>query len=54
MEETPMLRHSIQIVLMAMLVLMQTACPKYTTHQRTDVMRVHPSDESGGSDSGAG
>ena len=48
-----MLRQWVKIILMAILMLIQTACPKFLMQQNNDV-RVHPSDDSGGSDSGAG
>ena len=49
-----MIRQWVKIMLMAMLVFIQTACPKLLMQQNTDV-RVHqPSDDSGGSDSGSG
>jgi hypothetical protein len=47
-----MLRLWVQIILMAILMLIQTACPKFLMQQNNDV-RVHPSDDSdGGSSSG--
>ena len=49
-----MLRQWVKIMLMAILVLIQTACPKFLMQQNNDVRVHHPSDDSGGSDSGAG
>lgn len=48
-----MLRQWGKMMLLAILMLIQTACPKFLMQQPTDV-RVHPSDDSGGSDSGSG
>jgi hypothetical protein len=48
-----MVRQWVKIMLVAILVLIQTACPKFLMQQNTDV-RVHPADDSGGSDSGSG
>ena len=49
-----MLRQGVKIILMAILMLIQTACPKFLMQQNNDVRVHHPSDDSGGSDSGAG
>jgi hypothetical protein len=43
-----MIRQWLEIMLMAMLVLIQTACPKFLVQQHSDVA-VHPSDDQGGS-----
>ena len=48
-----MLRHWVKIILMAILMLIQTACPKFLMQQNNDV-RVYPYDDSGGSNSGSG
>jgi hypothetical protein len=48
-----MLRQWVKIMLMTILMLIQTACSKFLMPQHTDV-RVHTSDDSGGSDSGSG
>ena len=48
-----MLRQWIKIMLMAILMLIQTACPKFLMPQNNDV-RVPPYDDSGGSNSGSG
>ena len=48
-----MLRQWVKIILMAILVLIQTACPKFLMPQNNDV-RVHPFDDSGGSNGGSG
>ena len=49
-----MIRQWVKIMLVAILTLVQTACPKYLLQQNSDVRVHHPSDDSGGSDSGAG
>jgi hypothetical protein len=49
-----MIRQWVKIMLMAMLVFIQTACPKLLMQQDNDVRVHHPSDDSGGSDSGSG
>ena len=48
-----MLRQWAKIILMAILMLIQTACPKFLMQQNNDV-RMHPYDDSGGSNSGSG
>jgi hypothetical protein len=48
-----MLRQGIKVMLMAILVLIQTACPKFLMQQNNDV-RVHPYDDAGSSNSGSG
>ena len=48
-----MLRQWAKIILMAILMLIQTACPKFLMQQNNDV-RMHPYDDSGGSSSNAG
>ena len=48
-----MVRQWVKIMLMAILVLIQTACPKFLMQQNNDV-RVHPGDDAGGSDSSSG
>jgi hypothetical protein len=48
-----MLRQWIKVMLMAILVLIQTACPKFLVQQNTEVS-MHPSGDAGGSDSGSG
>jgi hypothetical protein len=48
-----MLRHWIKLMLWALLVFLQMACPKYAA-QQTNNVRVHPADDHGGSESGAG
>ena len=48
-----MLRQWVKILLMAILILLQTACPKFLMPQNNEV-RGHPSNDSGGSDHGAG
>jgi hypothetical protein len=48
-----MLRQWVKIMLMAILMLIQTACPKFLMQQNNDV-RVHPSDDHSGSNSGSG
>jgi hypothetical protein len=48
-----MLWHWIKLMLLALLVVLQMACPRYTMQQTNDV-RVHPADEHGGSESGSG
>jgi hypothetical protein len=48
-----MIRQSVKIILVAILVLIQTACPKFLMQQNNDV-RVHPADDSGGSSSSSG
>ncbi len=48
-----MLRQWVKIILMAILMLIQTACPKFLMPQNNDV-RVHPYDDSGSSNSGSG
>ena len=45
-----MVRQWVKIMLMAILVLIQTACPKFITQQNNNVS-VHPADDSGGSSS---
>ena len=42
-----------KMMLLAILVLIQTACPKYVMQPPNDV-RVHQPDDHGGSDSGSG
>jgi hypothetical protein len=49
-----MIRQWVKIMLMAMLVFIQTACLKLLMQQNNDVRVHHPSDDSGGSDSGSG
>ena len=49
-----MLCQWVKIMLMAILMLIQTAYPKFLMQQNNDVRVHHPSDDSGGSDSGAG
>ena len=44
-----MIRHWIKIMLLALLVLIQTACPKYVTQQYNEDGSVHTSDDHGGS-----
>jgi len=46
-----MIRHWIKLLLLTLLVLIQTACPKYAPKQ-PDEMNVHVPDEHGSSDSG--
>jgi hypothetical protein len=48
-----MLRQWVKIMLMAILILIQTACPKFLMQQNNDVS-VHPADDNGSSDSGSG
>ena len=48
-----MIRQWVKMLLMAMLVLIQTACPKFLMQQNNDV-RVHPYDDAGSSNSGSG
>ncbi len=47
-----MIRHWIKLILLALLVLIQTACPKYFTQQTSEDARVHTPDDHGGSGSG--
>ena len=49
-----MLCQWVKIMLMAILMLIQTAYPKFLMQQNNDVRVHHPFDASGGSDSGAG
>jgi hypothetical protein len=49
-----MLRQWAKIILMALLMLMQTACPKFLMQQNNNDVRVHPYDDTGGSNSGSG
>jgi hypothetical protein len=42
-----MIRQWLKIMLMAMLVLIQTACPKFLVQQNNDVS-MYPSDDQGG------
>jgi len=49
-----MLRQWVKIMLMAILVLIQTACPKFLMQQNNNDVRAHPSDDSAGSNSGSG
>ena len=51
-EEERMIRHWIKLMLLTLLVLIQTACPKYVTHQTTEGARVRTPDDHGSSDSG--
>jgi hypothetical protein len=46
-----MVRHWIKLMLLTLLVLIQTACPKYAS-QQPDKMNVHIPDDHGSSDSG--
>ena len=48
-----MLRHWVKIMLMAILMLIQTACPKWLMQQNNDV-GVHPVDDHSASNSGSG
>ena len=48
-----MLRHWVKIILMAILMLIQTACPKFLMQQNNDV-GVHPVDDHSGANSGSG
>ena len=48
-----MLRQWVKIILMAILMLIQTACPKFLMPQNNDA-GAHPYDDSGGSNSGSG
>jgi len=47
-----MIRHWIKLMLLTLLVLIQTACPKYFTQHTNDDARVHTPDDHGGSGSG--
>ena len=44
-EEERMLRQWVKIMLMAMLMLLQTACPKFLTQQNNNDMKVYPFDD---------
>ncbi len=46
-----MIRHWIKLLLLALLVLVQTACPKYAPKQ-PDEVNVHIPEDHGSSDSG--
>ena len=48
-----MLRQWVKIMLMTILVLIQTACPKFLVQQNNEV-RMQSSDDAGSSDSGSG
>jgi hypothetical protein len=48
-----MIRQWVKILLMAILMLIQTACPKLFMPQNNDV-RGQPFDDSGGSNTGSG
>jgi hypothetical protein len=48
-----MLHQWAKIILMAILMLIQTACPKFLMQQNNDV-RVHPYDDAGSSSSDSG
>jgi hypothetical protein len=49
-----MLRQWAKIILMAILMLIQTACPKFLMQQNNNDVRVHPYDDAGSSNSGSG
>jgi len=49
-----MVRHWVKIILMALLMLIQTACPKFLMPQNNNDVRVHPYDDGGSSNSGSG
>ena len=49
-----MIRHWIQLVLLALFVLIQAACPKYFTQQTNEDARVQTPDDHGGSSDGSG
>ena len=49
-----MLRQWVKIILMAILMLIQSACPKLFMQQNNNDVRVHPYNDDGGSNSGAG
>jgi len=49
-----MLHQWAKIILMAILMLIQTACPKFLMQQNNNDVRVHPYDDAGSSGSGAG
>jgi hypothetical protein len=46
-----MIRHGTKLLLLTLLVLIQTACPKYVAKQ-PDEMNVHIPDDHGGNGSG--
>jgi hypothetical protein len=48
-----MLRPWVKVMLMAILMLIQAACPKFLVQQNNEV-RMHPADDAGGSNSGSG
>ena len=50
-EEERMIRHGTKLLLLTLLVLIQTACPKYVAKQ-PDEMNVHIPDDHGGNGSG--
>ena len=49
-----MLRYWVKMVLMVILMLIQTACPKLLMPQNNNDVSVYPFDDSGGSNSGSG
>jgi hypothetical protein len=49
-----MLRQWAKIILMAILMLIQTACPKFLMQQNNNDVRVHPYDDAGSSSSDSG
>ena len=53
-KEERMIRHWIKLLLVLLLVLIQTACPKYFTQQTNDDARVHTPDDHGGDGGSSG
>jgi hypothetical protein len=49
-----MIRQWIKLLLLVLLVLIQTACPKYWTQQTNEDARIHTPDDHGGSSDGGG
>jgi hypothetical protein len=49
-----MLRQWVKIMLMAILMLIQTACPKFLMQQNNNDVSVRPADDNGSSDSSSG
>ena len=49
-----MIRHWVKLLMLVLLVLIQTACPKYWTQQTNEDARVQTPDDHGGSSDGSG
>ena len=47
-----MIRHWIKLILLVLLVLIQTACPKYFTQQTNEGARVHTPNDHGDNGNG--